>query len=86
MFSILSTLLPNGDSTTNSRVQTVNDLLRKLVQDYRNQGHKILLAEMNNGFITTSDLNSDCIHPSNAGYPKLAAVWAGVIDKAFGNG
>jgi hypothetical protein len=64
----------------------VNDLFRKLVQDYQNQGHKILLAEMNNGFIYMSDLNSDGIHPSNEGYPKLAAVWTAAIDQAYNNG
>jgi hypothetical protein len=85
-FRILSTLIPNADSTINARVQTLNDLFRNLVQDFQNQGHHILLAEMNNGFITASDLGSDGIHPSNGGYPKLSAVWTVAINKAYSNG
>ena len=75
---ILSTLLPNRDSTANNYVGIVNSGYRDLVSAYQASNKKVQLADMNTGFITVSDL-PDGTHPVDAGYRKMAAVW----DKAL---
>ncbi|KAF2112802.1 hypothetical protein BDV96DRAFT_497426 [Lophiotrema nucula] len=80
---ILSTLIPNGNSEANGYVNTINQRFRQLIVDYQSQGRQILLAEMNNGFITVGDLNTDGTHPTNEGYPKLAAVWTAGINNVI---
>jgi hypothetical protein len=53
------------------------------------KGRKIVLADMNDGFITTADLNPNDPnheHPSDEGYKKMAAVWWAAFQIADGNG
>lgn len=72
---ILSTLLANKDPTNNARAEDINQQYRGFVMDnYQSQGKKILLADMNDGFITVADLNDDT-HPTDYGYLKMASVW-----------
>lgn len=69
---IMSTLLPN--SLREDCIVRVNSQYRELVLQRQGLGQKIVLAEMHDGFITHSDL-IDSIHPADAGYRKMAAVW-----------
>lgn len=80
---VLSTLLINkGNSDANGRVNFVNEGIRRLVYERRQQGQRIVLADMNDGkFITAGDLG-DALHPTNDGYRKMAAVWDAAIGKA----
>ena len=83
---ILSTVLLNANAAINAYVDQLNPLLRQLVDEYQSANKKVAFAEMNDGFITASDLNVDGIHPTNEGYPKLAAVWTEVIEDVFNAG
>ncbi|KFY88239.1 hypothetical protein V500_06461 [Pseudogymnoascus sp. VKM F-4518 (FW-2643)] len=70
---ILSTLLVNKNAQTNTRANTINAAIRSTVLSHY-AGKKIVLAEMNNGFITTADF-ADETHPNDHGYKKMASVW-----------
>lgn len=82
---ILSTLLPSKVEPQNSNVNIINQGYRNLVQSRAGNGHKVLLAELNDGFITTGDI-SDNIHPNEEGFRKMAAVWSLAILDAEGKG
>ncbi|KAF2824052.1 SGNH hydrolase [Ophiobolus disseminans] len=80
---ILSTLTPsyNGEGP-NKRVNDLNKKIRDLVKKLKDQKRRIVLAEMNDGFLSKKDMNADGIHPTNDGYKKMAAVWTTAILKA----
>lgn len=56
-----------------------------MLSHYHGQNKSLVLADMNDGFITTADLNDD-IHPTDAGYKKMAAVWWAALQEAEKNG
>lgn len=77
---ILSTLIPNKNADTNARVQVINEQFRSQVLSNYND-KKLFLADMNDGFLTTEDLNDDT-HPTDAGYQKMAAVFYSAVKYA----
>ncbi|KAK4455138.1 hypothetical protein QBC34DRAFT_445431 [Podospora aff. communis PSN243] len=80
---VLSTLLPNANVQSN--VNLINMQYRQLVRDLAAQGQKIVLCEMDDGFITTADL-PDGVHPADAGYKKMASRWHQAIGRLETNG
>lgn len=84
---VLSTLLPNAVDSVDERVSGVNDKFRELVASLgsgsegvsgeeggvEREGKRIVLAEMNEGYITRDELVDDGIHPNKDGYDKMAA-------------
>jgi lysophospholipase L1-like esterase len=71
---ILSTLLPNANTDAQPRIDEVNGGYEDLVNERRDLGQKMILAQMDDGFITVDDL-VDGTHPNDYGYTKMAAVW-----------
>ncbi|KAI0006972.1 SGNH hydrolase-type esterase domain-containing protein [Xylariaceae sp. FL0662B] len=78
---ILSTLLPNKKEKTNSCVQVVNKRYRDIVSARQAKKQKIVLAEMDDGFMTTKNLK-DSTHPTDEGYKMMASVWVSAIHDA----
>lgn len=72
---ILSTLMPRRDAAADANVNIINPGYRSLVQRFDSAGRKIVLAELNNGFLDTNTDYFDDIHPNEKGAAKLAAVW-----------
>ncbi|KAJ0140678.1 hypothetical protein CTA2_1653 [Colletotrichum tanaceti] len=84
----LSTLLPHGNDTTEACVLGVNGQLRALVAEQQALSRKIVLADMHAGDgrgPLRSDL-VDGVHPSDAGYVKMANVWFASIKDAASRG
>lgn len=52
---------------------------------YQGQSKKLIVADMNDGFITVADLNDDT-HPTDAGYKKMASVWWAAMQQVEKNG
>jgi lysophospholipase L1-like esterase len=52
-----------------------------VIKKLQGEGKKILLADMNTGFITKKDL-VEGIHPNVEGYKKMSAVWEAAILEA----
>ena len=64
----------------------MNDQVRKaVVPHYRGINQKLMLAEMDDGFITLDDLGDET-HPNDAGYKKMAAVWWAAFQEVERNG
>ncbi|KAH7025801.1 SGNH hydrolase-type esterase domain-containing protein [Microdochium trichocladiopsis] len=84
---VLSTLLPNADDVVDGRVAGVNDKFRALVESMgAEDGKRVVLAEMNDGYITRDDLVEDGIHPNRNGYIKMAMIWFEAIVNASKDG
>ncbi|KAJ5721280.1 uncharacterized protein N7483_009214 [Penicillium malachiteum] len=76
---ILSTLLPNKDVP--DLVQDISEQYRELAAKRRDNGDRVVLAEMSY-FITTNEL-ADATHPDDEGYKKMASVWWAAIKEAL---
>lgn len=78
---LFSTLIPNEHAQKN--IDKINQQYRKLEAKRHKAGDRIILAEMDNGNITTADLSSDGIHPTDEGYRKMAAIWWSAFESAY---
>ncbi|CZS90691.1 uncharacterized protein RCO7_06767 [Rhynchosporium graminicola] len=75
---ILSTLLPSGK--TESGVVTYNARLRGVVEAQNQKGRHVYFADVHTGFSSADILPlPDGTHPTDAGYQKMAQVYAGVV-------
>ncbi|KAG4426048.1 hypothetical protein IFR04_000755 [Cadophora malorum] len=82
----MSTLLPNKGASLAANARNMNDQVRKaVVPHYRGINQKLMLAEMDDGFITLDDLGDET-HPNDAGYKKMAAVWWAAFQEVERNG
>jgi lysophospholipase L1-like esterase len=70
----------------NGNANTYNTQLRNLVQQYANQGRKVFLVEMNGSIVLTNPdpalrfyQPGDGIHPGQAGYNQMGAIWFNAI-------
>jgi len=78
---VLSTLAPAADATVQARITQVNSAIRTLVENEQKAGHKVVLADLRD--VTTGDLASDGLSPSEAGDTKMAAAVASAIADAL---
>jgi lysophospholipase L1-like esterase len=79
---VVSTLVPSKDATTNARVQAFNAQLPAVV---RAVGGSVSLVDLN-ATLTTADIGADGIHPTDAGYVKLANLWYSALQPVLGAG
>ncbi|PVH86852.1 carbohydrate esterase family 3 protein [Cadophora sp. DSE1049] len=70
---LASTLLPT--SVEQARGKIFNANLPAMVKTRQAAGKKILLVDMSSSFFSMADITADGIHPTDAGYEKMAAVW-----------
>ncbi|KAJ7121062.1 SGNH hydrolase-type esterase domain-containing protein [Mycena epipterygia] len=73
------TPLPSGQAA----VDTYNAAITQLVNNRTATGQHILLASM--AAVLSTDL-ADGVHPTNAGYVKMANAWFPVVQQAMKNG
>ena len=78
----LSTLLINADETVNSRILYINDQIRDLIKFMVARERRILLADMQSSEGPQVTDLVDGTHPNDAGYKKMAVIWAEAIQKA----
>ncbi|KAI0151141.1 carbohydrate esterase family 3 protein [Pestalotiopsis sp. NC0098] len=80
---ILSGLLVNADSGTNSRAKQINTQYQSLVSSLQIAGAPIIWADMQGSDgPTLADISSDGTHPVDSGYKKMANIWYGAIAAA----
>lgn len=79
-YVIVSTLIPinRGDQAT---WVAFNAAIPGIVAQFRSQGYKIVSVNMSN-VLTFDDLR-DGIHPTRAGYDKMAAQWYPVVSTVY---
>ncbi|ETS81634.1 hypothetical protein PFICI_06636 [Pestalotiopsis fici W106-1] len=84
---ILSGLLRNGDSGTDSRAKQINSQYQTLVSALQSYGKPIIWADMQGSDgPTLADISSDGTHPVDAGYKKMAKIWYAAIAQADAKG
>ncbi|MFD0746284.1 FG-GAP-like repeat-containing protein [Phytohabitans flavus] len=69
---LVSTLVPSSNATTQARINAYNTALLSRVDQLRASGKHVLPVRMS--AVTTADL-ADYLHPSDAGYRKMAAAF-----------
>jgi lysophospholipase L1-like esterase len=69
----VATIIPLSDATEEANAETFNAAIPGVVQTKVNAGAHVHLVDMHSA-LTTADL-TDGIHPTEAGYDKMAAVW-----------
>jgi lysophospholipase L1-like esterase len=75
---LVSTLLPSPVPVRNQRVIAFNSELPGIVAAERTAGRHVYLVDLN-GALTTADIGPDHIHPTEAGYAKIADRWFSVL-------
>lgn len=85
--AILSSVIPRSDSK-NGATNTLNNYIRDLIPVKQNSGHNVFYAGMNEAFVANSSWATqylaDGVHPNDAGYGVMAAVWRDAILDALG--
>ena len=75
---LVSTLVPSPESVRNQRVAAFNAELPGIVAAERQAGRRVYLVDLN-GALTAADIGRDKVHPTEAGYAKIAACWYSVL-------
>ncbi|KDN64661.1 putative GDSL-like Lipase/Acylhydrolase [Colletotrichum sublineola] len=83
---VLSTLLPNGNATTEACVLRVNGQYKSLIAQQQALSRKIVLADMHSDQGPLASDLVDGTHPDDAGYVKMANVWFASIKDAASRG
>ncbi|KAK1979293.1 GDSL-like Lipase/Acylhydrolase [Colletotrichum cereale] len=83
---VLSTLLPNGNPTTEACVLRVNEQYKALVEEQQALSKKVVLADMHSDAGPLASDLVDGTHPSDAGYVKMANLWFASIKDAASRG
>ncbi|GAD98951.1 conserved hypothetical protein [Paecilomyces variotii No. 5] len=81
---LFSTLIP--DKRAPQEIDDINQQYRKLFAERQKAGDRIVLAEMDNGNITTKNLQKDGIHPTDYGYHLMADIWYNTFGEAVEKG
>ncbi|KAF7339112.1 FG-GAP repeat domain-containing protein [Mycena venus] len=81
---VLSTLPPNGDAATNTRINAYNAALPAVVKSFTDAGRSVVLVD-SHAVVAVGDL-VDGTHPNDAAYARLATVFYNGIQAANANG
>jgi len=76
-------IVPARDAAANRRIVEYNGLVRQVASRYTTSRAPVTVVDMYTGFDRTADLSADGIHPSRAGYRKMAARWYAAIRPAL---
>lgn len=72
---IVSTLLPNGNTAAEANILQYNSELASVVSSRSAAGKRITLVDMHSSQFSLADVGPDGIHPTDAGYQKMAPVF-----------
>ncbi|KAF7339110.1 FG-GAP repeat domain-containing protein [Mycena venus] len=81
---VLSTLPPNGDAATNTRINAYNAALPAVVKSFTDAGRSVVLVD-SHAVVAVGDL-VDGTHPNDAAYARMATVFYNGIQAANANG
>jgi lysophospholipase L1-like esterase len=79
----VATIIPLANSGQESAVRTFNSAIPGIVASNQNAGKHVHLVDMH-AALTAADL-TDGIHPTAAGYDKMAATWFGALQSVSGS-
>jgi lysophospholipase L1-like esterase len=79
----VATIIPLASASQEAAVQTFNAAIPGIVQSKVNSGKRVHLVDMHSA-LTAADL-TDGIHPTAAGYDKMAATWYTALRSVSGS-
>ncbi|KAL8999848.1 MAG: hypothetical protein Q9169_001389 [Polycauliona sp. 2 TL-2023] len=80
---LVAQIISNANAAAESRIQAYNNAIPGLVKSRVESGHKIMDLDFRS--IGNADLK-DGIHPTDAGYQKMADIWFKGIQESFKKG
>jgi lysophospholipase L1-like esterase len=84
---VVAQITPTRDEALNLRATTFNAAIPALVAGRVAAGRHVLLADMYSAFTKSPDyqerLLEDALHPSQAGYDRMAEAWYAVVKSAL---
>ena len=80
---LVAQLIPNSDSTVQSRINSYNSQIPGIVQARVNAGKHVYMVSMSS--LNTGDLQ-DGLHPNDNGYQKMANAWDAAIQQVISKG
>jgi lysophospholipase L1-like esterase len=78
---LVSSLIPLTDPELDAKVQTYNEAIPGIVQNYQDQGKKVSFVDMY-PVVGPGDL-PDGIHPNETGYDNMAVAWHGALQQVL---
>lgn len=83
---MLSTLLPNANSTADDRIRTiVNPKYHAIIEGRRRKGQRIVLTNMYLN-VAKGSLSPNGTHPTDVRYKDMASVWYKAVVEAVDKG
>lgn len=70
-----------GNATWNATIKTYNDAMPALIQTKAAAGKHVIGIDLNTGFMVSSMLSSDNIHPNKTGYDWMGDTWYTAISQ-----
>ncbi|KAL8949205.1 MAG: hypothetical protein Q9222_004668 [Ikaeria aurantiellina] len=80
---LVAQIINNANAQTEALVQKYNNAIPGVVSQRANAGHKVMVVDMQS--VTAADLK-DGLHPTDAGYQKMADIWFQAIQQASDKG
>lgn len=80
---LVAQIINAANANSEARIQTFNAAIPGLVAQRASAGYKVMVVDMSS--VTTSDL-ADGLHPTDAGYQKMADLWLGGLQAADAKG
>lgn len=84
---VVAQLVPTTDDTQNVRVRAYNSAIPSIVKTHADAGKHIIMVDMYDAFTANANYKteymSDKLHPTKAGYAKMADVWYAAIGSLF---
>jgi len=72
-------IVPAKDAAAYRRIAEYNQMIREVANRYHTTRAPVTVVDMFTGFDRQADLSSDGVHPSRAGYRKMAGRWYSAI-------
>src|SRR5579872_87728 len=76
---VVAQITPLANSTWEAQVMTYNAAIPALVQARAAMGKHVAMVDMHTGFMTSTMLSSDGVHPNMTGYDHMGDVWYAAI-------
>ena len=80
---VVSTLVPSGNATNDSRARAFNAQLPAVVAGRVAAGQRVRLVDLTST-LTAADIGPDTIHPTDGGYAKIADLWHSALRPVLG--
>jgi lysophospholipase L1-like esterase len=76
---VVAQIVPLSMASWNTIIKTYNDALPAVIKQRADAGKHVVLVDMNTGFMASSMLSSDGVHPNKAGSDFMGDIFYAAI-------